>query len=115
MTEDVCGIAGIWRIGDRELDRSTLESILQAMVSRGPESQGVFEEGPLTLGHRRLAILDLTPASAQPMTSRSGRLVVSFNGEIYNFREIRDQLGLHQADLRTTSDTEVLLEAWDRW
>jgi asparagine synthase (glutamine-hydrolysing) len=115
LTEDVCGIAGIWRIGDRELDRSTLESILQAMVSRGPESQGVFEEGPLTLGHRRLAILDLTPAAAQPMTSRSGRLVVSFNGEIYNFREIRDQLGLHQADLRTTSDTEVLLEAWDRW
>lgn len=111
----MCGIAGIWRNGDRRQDRSTLESILQAMVSRGPESQGVFEDGPLTLGHRRLAILDLTEAAAQPMSSRSGRFVLSFNGEIYNYREIRDQLGLHQGDLRTTSDTEVLLEAWDRW
>jgi len=85
------------------------------MERRGPDGEGLFSEGPVTLGHRRLAILDLSDKAAQPMVSSSDRLVVTFNGEIYNFRELAEELSLSASVLRTRSDTEVLLHAWERW
>jgi asparagine synthase (glutamine-hydrolysing) len=75
----------------------------------------LLAEGPLMLGHRRLAVLDLTDAARQPMESPGGRYVASFNGEIYNFRDLRRECGLGPNDLRSQSDTEVLLAAWERW
>src|SRR5690349_15737065 len=111
----VCGIAGIYRFHAPADDRPAVQSILDRLRHRGPDGEGVFQVGPLTLGHRRLAILDLSPAAGQPMVSTNGRFVISFNGEIYNFRELLEELRIEPGSLRTTSDTEVLLLAWERW
>ncbi len=88
---------------------------MDAMARRGPDDAGIETDGPLTLGHRRLAILDTSDAGHQPMRSASGRFVVSFNGEIYNHEDIRRELGVARHALRSTSDTEILLLAWERW
>ncbi|MDG2308284.1 MAG: asparagine synthase (glutamine-hydrolyzing) [Candidatus Binatia bacterium] len=111
----MCGIAGIFRTQSSGDDRSTIESMLAALERRGPDADGLLEEGPITLGHRRLSILDLSDAGRQPMVSASGRYVVSYNGEVYNFRDLRDELGVDPADLRSSSDTEILLLAWEKW
>ena len=112
----MCGIAGILRAqGDAGEDRALVEAMLARLQRRGPDGAGVAQHGGLTLGHRRLAILDLSAAGHQPMWSASRRLVLSFNGEIYNHDELRRELGLAHEDLRSTADTEVLLHAWERW
>ncbi len=85
------------------------------MRRRGPDDAGLVKDGPATLGHRRLSILDLSAAGHQPMESADGRYLISFNGEIYNFAEIREELGLTPAQLRSRTDTEVILHAWMRW
>ena len=112
----MCGIAGIFRAtGAQPADREVVASMMQRLVRRGPDADGLDQEPCATLGHRRLSILDLSPAGRQPMVSASGRFVVSFNGEIYNYRDLRDELGLAPSELRSTSDTEILLCAWERW
>ncbi|TDI14171.1 MAG: asparagine synthase (glutamine-hydrolyzing) [Acidobacteria bacterium] len=111
----MCGIAGVFRGARPGDDRQVVASMLEVLRPRGPDSDGLLVDGPLTLGHRRLAILDLSPAGRQPMESHSGRFVVTYNGEIYNFREVRGELGLDESELRSSGDTEILLEAWERW
>jgi asparagine synthase (glutamine-hydrolysing) len=111
----VCGIAGIFRPGRPADDGPIIEAMLARMVARGPDADGAFHEGPVHLGHRRLAILDVSEAGRQPMQSASGRFVITYNGEIYNFAELRAELGLDPAGLRSGSDTEILLAAWERW
>ncbi|HYO75334.1 MAG TPA: asparagine synthase (glutamine-hydrolyzing) [Thermoanaerobaculia bacterium] len=113
----MCGIAGIWQFGggaEEEL-RAQATAMAGALRHRGPDDHGVWcdERAGLALGFRRLAILDLTPAGAQPMTSASGRYVIVFNGEIYNFRRLVDDLGA--TSLRGRSDTEVLLACVEAW
>lgn len=112
----MCGIAAIagWTGSPEEL-RRRLERMNVAQRHRGPDGQGIWldEGGGAGLGHRRLSILDLSPAGAQPMVSGDGRFVISFNGEIYNYRELRVELG--ERPYRSDSDTEVLLAAWERW
>ncbi len=85
------------------------------LLRRGPDDEGLERDGPATLGNRRLAILDLSPAGHQPMRSASGRFRVTFNGEIYNYEDLREELGVDPGTLRSTSDTEILLLAWERW
>src|SRR5437867_4288450 len=111
----MCGIAGIYRSHAPADDRRVVQAMLDRLRSRGPDGEGIFSEGALCLGHRRLAILDLSEAAGQPMASASGQYVISFNGEIYNYRELIGQLGIATDSLRTSSDTEVLLRAWERW
>ncbi len=111
----MCGIAGVFRPGEVTDDLDLVRGMLEVLQSRGPDGKGVFNEGGLTLGHRRLAVLDLSEAARQPMESAGGRLVVSFNGEIYNYRELIRELGVPRDSLRSSSDTEVLLLAWERW
>jgi asparagine synthase (glutamine-hydrolysing) len=112
----VCGIAGAIET-DRSSDTDRLDARGHAMAAclehRGPDDGGVWSEPAtgLVLGHRRLSIIDLSPGGHQPMTSRSGRFVLVFNGEIYNYRELRGDLQRRGVRLRSQSDTEVLLES----
>ena len=109
----MCGITG----GAPGIDARVLERMTTALAHRGPDGEGYFHApGPdgVSLGHRRLAIIDL-PGGRQPMTSADGRWTIVFNGEIYNFRELRRELESSGMAFRTQSDTEVLLEAWARW
>jgi asparagine synthase (glutamine-hydrolysing) len=111
----MCGIAGIWR--QNPGPAAPVHAMAAALVHRGPDDAGTWDhprEG-LTLGHRRLAILDTTSAGRQPMVSPSGRFRVVYNGEIYNFRELRGELEGLGHRFETRSDTEVLLVAWERW
>lgn len=112
----MCGVAGILGQGSRTDLGQTVKLMSDAMVHRGPDGAGIWEDENVALAHRRLSILDLSEAGAQPMLARSGRYVISFNGEIYNHAELRRQLGLRgPVPWRGHSDTEVILEAVDQW
>ncbi|MBS1595906.1 MAG: asparagine synthase (glutamine-hydrolyzing) [Bacteroidetes bacterium] len=108
----MCGIAGFFST-HRLWSEADLRSMTDCLSHRGPDADGFYldREHGLGLGHRRLSILDLSTAANQPMPSHDGRYQICFNGEVYNFREIADQLGIHT---HTTSDTEVILEAFAR-
>jgi asparagine synthase (glutamine-hydrolysing) len=113
----MCGIAGFWQNKRQaEIPAEILLRMGTALKHRGPDDSGVFYDDSTGIGlvHRRLSILDLSPAGHQPMASHSGRYVIIFNGEIYNFEEIRSELGPDHA-WRGHSDTEVMLEAFERW
>lgn len=125
----MCGIVGAVQVGAVEPYRNEVRSALRAMVRRGPDGEG-FKEFVLSksaasageqatatvlMGHRRLAIIDLSEAAAQPMSTPDDRFHVIFNGEIYNYREIRTELEGLGHIFRTRSDTEVLLLGWERW
>lgn len=112
----MCGIAGV--LG--ELRGVDTAAMLRAIAHRGPDDEGESRHAtssgtPLWLGHRRLSIQDLSPAGHQPMVSRDGRRRVVFNGEIYNFKELRAELEAVGASFRSGSDTEVILEAFLHW
>jgi len=115
----MCGIAGRLWAPVQEPPLRPLQQALAQLQHRGPDDQGlerfVLEAGSLELAHRRLAILDLTPAGHQPMLSLDGRYAIVFNGEIYNFLELRQTLAAQGHRFRTQSDTEVLLAAWAAW
>ena len=103
----MCGL--IAAVTKSPLPQASVSAALQRMFRRGPDDQGVWQEAGVCLGHRRLAILDLEARAAQPMHSACGRFVIAFNGEIYNFRELRQDLEARGIAFRTTSDTEVIL------
>ena len=109
----MCGIAGIFRYDDGDASEPVSESLLREMCDRmayrGPDDAGVFSEGPVGLGHRRLSILDLSELGHQPMASRDGGLWIVFNGEIYNFKSLRSDLIEKGYSFRSDCDTEVLL------
>jgi asparagine synthase (glutamine-hydrolysing) len=115
----MCGIVGfLGTTGDEAALRSLVERMSSCLSHRGPDDAGVWveENVGLALGHRRLSILDLSPMGHQPMTSRGGRFTMTFNGEIYNYLEIRKELEASGGlGWRGHSDTEVILEAFARW
>jgi asparagine synthase (glutamine-hydrolysing) len=111
----MCGIAGILRFDGAPAQGETLKRMTDVLAHRGPDGEGAFTCGPIGLGHRRLAILDLSSAGRQPMCDESARIWVTFNGEIYNFREIRSELeGLGHC-FRSRTDTEVIPHAYEEW
>jgi asparagine synthase (glutamine-hydrolysing) len=113
----MCGIAGIWQLDGQKVERTTIERFIGALAHRGPDGEGVLsdDEGRLALAHRRLAILDLSAAGDQPMRSLSGRYDITYNGEVYNFLELRAELERDGFRFRSDSDTEVVLAAFERW
>jgi asparagine synthase (glutamine-hydrolysing) len=111
----VCGIAGTFDRGGRPADPRVVAAMTAAIAHRGPDGEGVWAEGPVGLGNRRLAILDLSEAGAQPMTNETGEVVVTYNGEIYNFRELRAELERAGHAFRSGTDTEVVVHAWEEW
>ncbi len=107
----MCGIAGYYSI-NKEVDRDRFESVVDMIAYRGPDDRGTFYEGNLALGHRRLSIIDTSSAGHQPYIYRD-RYVAVYNGEIYNYRELADELGKKGYTFNTATDTEVLLAAYD--
>jgi asparagine synthase (glutamine-hydrolysing) len=112
----MCGICGIViHHPSGRVDPDVLVRMRDTMVRRGPDDAGVVTEGRWGLGHRRLSILDVSSAAHQPMTSASGRYCLTYNGEIYNFKELREELRGRGHAFRSQGDSEVLLEAIDEW
>ena len=111
----MCGIVGAIARPGHSIDPERLDRMNQSLEHRGPDGYGTWiaEDQAVGLGHRRLSILDLSPLGAQPMHSRSGRYVLTFNGEIYNFAELRDELEGSGYSFKGHSDTEVILGAFD--
>ena len=111
----MCGIAGLYHLATpKPVDPARIERMCAAMVHRGPDGGGVWTGPGVGLGHRRLSIIDVA-GSPQPMASTDGRAVLVFNGEIYNYRELRAELRGLGAEFHTDGDSEVILAAWQRW
>ena len=111
----MCGIAGVFNFNGEQVSPIILRAMTDIIAHRGPDGEGQWIDGNIGLGHRRLAILDLTPAGSQPMVSRCQRYVLTYNGEIYNFRELRIELEALGHQFRSKTDSEVLLCAWVQW
>src|SRR4051795_948473 len=116
----MCGIAGVMSIGKGRRDADPAAAALHmvdALAHRGPDGNGAWgdSDAGIGFGHRRLAIIDLSPTGEQPMPSATGRYVITYNGEIYNFHELRRELEDLGHSFRGTSDTEVMLAACEQW
>ena len=111
----MCGIAGVAIRDGGLVDEGLVRAMTDVLAHRGPDGAGVHVEGRVGLGHRRLAIIDLSAAAGQPMAGADGRAWITFNGEIYNFRELRRELESLGHRFRTSSDTEVILAAYAAW
>ena len=111
----MCGIAGLWNITGEPVYKEQIHGMNQFLAHRGPDGEGTFIDGSVGLGHRRLAILDLTEAGHQPMSYGNGRYWITYNGEIFNFIELRDELESLGYSFRSDTDTEVILAAYLHW
>ncbi len=107
----MCGITGFFT-RNNPISEQDLRSMTDALAHRGPDASGYYTQDKVGLGHRRLSVIDLSTASDQPMYSSCGRYVIAFNGEVYNFKEIAEELNI---PLKTTGDTEVVIEAFAKW
>jgi asparagine synthase (glutamine-hydrolysing) len=111
----MCGIAGLLLGAGKPVSPVTLKRMTDAIAHRGPDGEGSFIDGPCGLGHRRLAIIDLSPAGRQPMATPDGRYVISYNGEVYNFNELRVELEALGHQFHSRTDSEVVLKAMEQW
>ncbi|HEX2264053.1 MAG TPA: N-acetylglutaminylglutamine amidotransferase, partial [Pseudonocardiaceae bacterium] len=111
----MCGIVGEIRFDEKPADIAAVTTMTAAMHRRGPDGWGIHAGGATALGHRRLKIIDLSDRAAQPMIDPELGLAVVFNGCIYNYRELRAELGAAGYRFFSDSDSEVLLKAYHRW
>ncbi|MBI4375243.1 MAG: asparagine synthase (glutamine-hydrolyzing) [Elusimicrobia bacterium] len=111
----MCGIAGLINLDSAPISPKTLQRMTDVIAHRGPDGEGHWIEGNVGIGHRRLAIIDLSPAGHQPMASADHRYFISFNGEVYNFRELRSELEAKGYWFRSKTDSEVVLNALAEW
>ncbi len=111
----MCGIAGIFNLDGRPASPIILRKMADSIRHRGPDGEGFFTQGPIGLAHRRLAILDLSPSGHQPMQSKDGRYTITYNGEVYNFRDLRIELESLGRTFNSNTDSEVVLKAYAEW
>ncbi len=111
----MCGIAGIVHLDEEAASPSILRKMTDVIAHRGPDGEGQWVEGNVGIGHRRLAIIDLSAAGHQPMISRDHRYVLSYNGEVYNFQELRAELQAVGYWFQSQTDSEVVLHAFAEW
>jgi asparagine synthase (glutamine-hydrolysing) len=110
----MCGICGTVGFNSRETGDAIVRRMLAAIVHRGPDDEGILIAPPVAMGARRLSIIDL-PGGSQPVWNETGTLAAVFNGEIYNFRELREELKSRKHTFRSQSDTEVVIHAYEEW
>jgi asparagine synthase (glutamine-hydrolysing) len=111
----MCGIVGRINFDGAPVIRAEIDAARDALANRGPDGAGTWIDGAVGLAHRRLAILDLSPRGAQPMHDAGGQAWITYNGEVFNFRELRDELAALGHAFSSTSDTEVMLAAYRQW
>ena len=111
----MCGITGVLNFDGSPVDQRILKRMTDAIAHRGPDGEGWYRDKGIGLGHRRLAIIDLSSAGKQPMVTPDGRFALTYNGEIYNFKEIRVELEQLGRKFRSNTDSEVVLYAWAEW
>ncbi len=111
----MCGVAVIISFDGSALRRDCLQNMTDALAHRGPDGQGLFIDPPVGLGHRRLAIIDLTQAGDQPMSDHDARYTITYNGEVYNYRRLSDELEALGHRFHSRTDTEVVLKAYAQW
>jgi asparagine synthase (glutamine-hydrolysing) len=111
----MCGICGVLNFDGREVGSALLKKMTDSIAHRGPDGEGWYQSKGLGFGHRRLAIVDLSPLGHQPMVSQDTRYALTYNGEIYNFREIRSELISKGYSFLSQTDSEVVLHAWAEW
>ena len=111
----MCGILGIFNLDGKPVSLNKVKDMAEAIAHRGPDGEGYYVKGNIGLAHKRLAILDPTPRSAQPMPSKNGEWIIVFNGCIYNFQELKIELKAKGHSFTTTSDTEVICEGLDEY
>ena len=109
----MCGICGIYGLSNTTESTSLVRKMNDSIAHRGPDDDGFYVDEKVALGHRRLAIIDLSPAGHQPMQDTSKELEIIYNGEIYNFLEVKPLL--KEYDFKTKTDTEVILAAYKKW
>lgn len=109
----MCGFVGF--TGDVENRQQVLEAMMDRIVHRGPDMGDTFLAESVAMGFRRLSILDLTEAGSQPMSNADGSVVITFNGEIYNFQELRSELEAKGYEFHCGADTESLLHGYEEW
>jgi len=111
----MCGIAGIYCFNGAPVDFVLLKRMTGVLTHRGPDGEGFFESGPIGLGHRRLAIIDLSSSGHQPMSNEDGTVWITYNGEIYNFIELRRELENKGHRFCSQTDSEVIIHAYEEW
>ncbi|MCR4327254.1 MAG: asparagine synthase (glutamine-hydrolyzing) [Nanoarchaeota archaeon] len=111
----MCGISGVLNFDGTSPSQKVIDEMTDSLKHRGPDGRGIFIAKNVALGHRRLKILDLSEQGAQPMKTEKGEVVISYNGEIYNFKEIRNELEKKGYTFKSTTDTEVILYSYKEW
>ncbi len=111
----MCGICGELRFDNQQPDSGTVKKMMEQLARRGPDAEGLFHDGPLAFGHRRLSVIDLSERARQPMLDDELRLALVFNGTIYNYKELRTELSGMGYDFFSQGDSEVILKAYHAW
>ena len=111
----MCGIAGLYDLEGRPVELETVQSMCDLLRHRGPDDEGVWGQGSVALGHRRLSIIDLSPRGRNPMSNEDGRVWIVFNGEIYNYRDLRRDLAGRGHEFRSQTDTEVIVHLYEEY
>ena len=111
----MCGIAGICNLNGEPVPSGLLKRMTDVIAHRGPDGEGHYVDGAVGLGHRRLAIIDLSPSGHQPMANVAGNVVITYNGEVYNFQKLRVELEALGYQFHSQTDTEVVLHAYEEW
>ncbi len=111
----MCGIAGVCNLNGEAISTNLLKRMTDVIAHRGPDGEGHYTDGPVGLGHRRLAIIDLSPSGHQPMSNVAGDCIITYNGELYNFQKLRVELEARGHQFHSKTDTEVVLRAYEEW
>lgn len=111
----MCGICGVFHRDESKVSQTILKKMNDSISHRGPDGEGFFTDINVGFAHRRLSIIDLSSAGTQPMTTPDGRFVITYNGEVYNYKDLRSKLENRGYRFRSSTDTEVVLAAWAEW